>query len=93
MPKITVERAHALPQEEIKKRLQSLADKFGEKYGVQASWKSPTVAEVKRTGASGTISCEPGKVCVALDLSFALTPIKGKVEERIKSELDAMVKA
>lgn len=88
MPKLTIERAHSLNVDEVKSRLQGLADKLAEKYGLKATWKSATLAEVKGTGATGTISCEPNKVSVQIDLSFALSPLKGKIEDKVKRELE-----
>jgi putative polyhydroxyalkanoate system protein len=88
MPKLTIERAHALPADEVKARLQTLSDKLSEKYGLKSSWKSDTQAEVKGTGATGTITCAPNKVSITIDLSFALTPLKGKIEDKVKRELE-----
>jgi putative polyhydroxyalkanoate system protein len=89
MPKFTVERSHNLSIDEAKKRLQALSDKLSQKYGLTSTWKSPTEAEVKGTGASGKITCAPNKVSVFIDLSFALTPLKGKIEDKVNRELDA----
>lgn len=89
MPKFTVERTHTLSADDAKTRLQSLADKLSEKYGLKSSWKSATLAEVKGTGASGTITCEAGKVSVMIDLSFALSPLKSKIEDKVKRELES----
>ena len=87
MPKLTIEQPHSLPLDEVKKRLQALADRLSAKYGIDARWTSDREAQVKRTGVSGKISCSDSKVTVVLDLNFALTPLKGRVENRIKQEL------
>jgi len=42
---------------------------------------------VKRTGVTGKISCTDTKVTVFLDLSFVLSPLAGKVENRVRQEL------
>jgi putative polyhydroxyalkanoate system protein len=89
MPKFTVERSHNLSVEDVKTRLQALSDKLSAKYGLSAQWKSATEAEVKGTGASGKITCSANKVSVFIDLSFALTPLKGKIEDKVTRELDA----
>jgi len=89
MPKFTIERSHSLSVDDAKARLQSLSDKLSDKYGLKSSWKTATLAEVKGTGATGTITCEPGKVSVMIDLSFALTPLKGKIEDKVKRELES----
>ena len=87
MAKLNIEQTHALPVDEVKKRLQALADKLAEKYGINAKWVSDREAEVKRTGVSGKITCTDAKVTVFLDLSFMLNPLKEKIENRVRNEL------
>lgn len=87
MPKLNIEQAHTLPLDEVKKRLQELADRLSAKYGIDARWVSDREASVKRTGVSGKITCSETKVTVFLDLSFVLSPLKDKVENRIREEL------
>ena len=87
MPKMTIEQSHNLPAAEVRTRLDALQAKLADKYGIQGKWVSETEAEIKRTGASGTIRCTEGKVVVTLDLNFALSPLKGKVENRVREEL------
>ncbi len=87
MAKLSIEQAHALPIDEVKRRLQELADRLSAKYGIDAKWTSDTEASLKRTGVSGTIKVAADKVAVLLDLSFALLPMKGKIQERIAREL------
>jgi putative polyhydroxyalkanoate system protein len=89
MPKFTVERSHSLTIDEAKQRLQALSDKLASKYGLTSSWKSATEAEVKGTGASGKITCAADKVSIMIDLSFALTPLKSKIEDKVKRELES----
>ena len=87
MAKLNIEQAHALPLDEVKKRLQELADRLSAKYGIDAKWTNEREATLKRTGVSGTITLDDTKVAVFLDLSFALLPMKGKIQERITREL------
>jgi putative polyhydroxyalkanoate system protein len=87
MPKLTIEVPHSLPREEARKRLQALSNDLASKYGFDARWAGDWEAEVKRTGVSGKISCGEKTVSIFLDLSFALTPMKGKIEERVREQL------
>jgi putative polyhydroxyalkanoate system protein len=89
MAKMTIEQSHSLPLDEVKRRLQELADRLAARYGVNAKWTSERAATLKRTGVSGSIDLQDSKVAVLLDLSFALLPLKGKIEERIRRELTA----
>jgi putative polyhydroxyalkanoate system protein len=88
MAKLNIEQTHALPLDEVKKRLQGLADRLSEKYGIHSQWKSEREAEIKRTGVTGKITMDDSKVTVALDLSFMLNPLKEKIEERVRHELE-----
>ncbi len=87
MPKVRIEHAHSLPLPEVRQRLQGLADKLSEKYGIEAKWISEREADVKRTGVTGKILIAEDKVTVALDLSFVLSPLKEKVETRVREQL------
>ncbi len=87
MAKLNIEQAHALPIEEVKRRLQELADRLSAKYGIDAKWTTDREATLKRIGVSGIIKVAEDKVAVLLDLSFALLPMKGKIQERIAREL------
>ena len=87
MPKIEIKHPHKDTASDAKAKLDTLSKQLSEKYGLTSKWISDTEAKVERTGANGTIKIEPNQVRVNLDLSFALTPIKGKVEEKIQEEL------
>ncbi len=87
MPKLTIEHRHELEPKAVRERLDALNARLAAKYGIDAIWKSETEATFKRVGASGSISCPPGKVVIIVHLSFALTPLKSKVENRIREEL------
>ncbi len=87
MPKLEITQSHSGTAEEAKTKLDTLSKELSSKYGLSSKWVSDTEAKVERTGATGTIKIEPKQVKVNLDLSFALTPIKSTVEEKIKSEL------
>lgn len=87
MPKLEITQSHKVSAEEAKKRLDTLSQELSEKYGLSSTWKSDTQAEVKRTGATGTINIEPSQVRVNLDLSFVLSPMKDTIEKKIKDEL------
>jgi putative polyhydroxyalkanoate system protein len=87
MAKLSIEHAHALPLDEVKKRLEEVANRLSAKYGIDARWTGDREASLKRTGVTGTIKILEDKVAVLLDLSFALLPVKAKIQEKIEREL------
>lgn len=93
MPTIKISQGHTLDAAEAKKRLETLSEQLGTEYGINAKWKNDTLAEVSRSGLSGSIKIEPKQVLVDLDLSFVMSPLKGKIEERVKAKLAEVLKA
>jgi putative polyhydroxyalkanoate system protein len=93
MPKMTIEQPHKLPADEARKLLDTLSKDLSDKYGLSSRWLTDTEAKVERTGATGSIRIEVQRVIVDLDLSFALTPLKGKIESRIREELKKLFDA
>jgi len=87
MAKLSIEQAHSLPLDEVKKRLTELAERLAAKYGIDARWVSDREASLKRTGVTGKIQVGEDKVAVLLDISFALIPMKGRIQDRIQREL------
>jgi putative polyhydroxyalkanoate system protein len=93
MAKLQISQSHNVTAAEARQRLDKLSKELGEKYGLNSTWHSDTEAKVERSGAKGTIKILPNSVQIDLDLSFAMTPIKGTIEKRIKDELEKLFKA
>jgi len=87
MPKLSIQHPHKLPAAEARKKLEKLSADLSDKYGLKSHWTSDTEARVERTGATGHIRIQPEAVVVDLDLSFALSPLKGTIETRVRDEL------
>lgn len=87
MANLSIEQAHSLPLDEVRKRLTELSERLSAKYGIDAHWISEREASLKRIGVSGKIQVGENTVAVLLDLSFALIPMKSRIQERIQREL------
>lgn len=87
MPKLEITQKHSVTAADAKAKLSALSNELSEKYGLTSKWHSDTEAKVERTGATGSIKIEPEHIRVALDLAFVLSPMKGKIEEKIREEL------
>lgn len=93
MPKVNVTKRHSLPMDDAKVRVKTLVDEFVQEYSSvvkSVSW-SPDgqSANAKGTGFEGSFKVDGSQVSVLVDLSFVLTPIKGKVETTLQRKLDA----
>jgi len=93
MAKLQISQSHNLTAAEAHDRIDKLSKDLGEKYGLTSSWVNDTEAKVERTGAKGTIKILTNLINVELDLSFAMSPLKGTIEKRIKEELERLFKA
>lgn len=91
MPSIQITKTHQLPLPTVKKQIDLLNKDLGEKYEIKTSWLSDTKAKVERAGVKGEINISENQVAIHLDLSFALTPFKGKIETQIKEELERLL--
>lgn len=92
MPKISISRNHSLSPDVIKGRLVDLGEKLQAKYKAETSWSGDRTMNVKGPGVEGKLTIDNNKVDVNLDLGWALTVMKGKIEEALTHELEKVVK-
>ena len=89
MPRIVIEEAHALRTEAARERAEALGALLARRAGLSLTWRSDTEAQLERTGARGTLRIEPARFLFTLDLSFALSVMKGQIEGWIREGLQA----
>lgn len=93
MPKVSVNKRHALPLDDAKVRVKQLVDDFVQEYSSvvkSVTWAPDGCsASAKGTGFEGSFRVDASQVAVAVDLSFVLSPIKGKVETTLQRKLEA----
>jgi putative polyhydroxyalkanoate system protein len=87
MPSIDITQPIHVPPEEARRRLDTFQAELQQRFGLAPAWKTPTLVEVSRTGASGSLRIEPSRIAVHIDLSFALTPLRGRIESEIRRRL------
>ena len=84
MATIDITRAHTLGREEARKRADNVLVNLKSE-GIQGNWNGDVFNITKP--ATGTFKVTDTSVRVEVDLPFLLRPLKGKIEERINSEL------
>lgn len=89
MAKFTVEYAHAHAPEEVKKRVIAMAGSLAKRYGISVTWAASTFATWTVSGGAGSISCEPGKVRIDVDLGPFLGLMRTQIEQGLREELRA----
>ncbi len=89
MPKIQISENHNISTEELFTRIDDymarLRDDKLKAMGFQYDWNSDKSGlKIKGKGFKGEASFSDSLVSMMLDLSFALSPFKGKIEESLK---------
>ena len=87
MPSIDIAQPIHVPPEEARRRLDTFRAELQERFGLTPAWTTPTLIEVRRTGASGSLRIEPSRIAVHIDLSFVLTPLRGQIESEVRRRL------
>jgi putative polyhydroxyalkanoate system protein len=87
MPKVIVTKSHGMSVADAQKKVDTFAQGIKQKYGITGQWNGDRY-NFKRTGASGFVRVTDSKITVEVDLSLMLSPLKSKVEERLRQTLD-----
>lgn len=87
MPVIKVERSHALGEEEATRRAKELIREFADRLKADVKWNGQD-ASFKGTGFTGSARVAADSIAVNVDLGMLLSPMKGKVETRLKAAID-----
>ncbi len=87
MSKIHIKRQHRVPREELRKRVEHLAEDLKSRLNVDYAWKGDSL-QFKRSGASGSIDLAEDVIELNIKLGLMLAPMKGKIEETVKKNLD-----
>lgn len=86
MPNIHLKHHHSLSKDETRKRVEAVARDLKKGYKMDYSWDGDFV-RFKRTGASGALHLGEGFVEVDIKLGMVLAPLKGKIEDSIKRDI------
>ena len=87
MATIDIRRSHSVGKDKARSLAEGIADKLKDKLDVTYSWDGDHL-RFQRTGAKGSILVTDDVVHVQIDLAFALRPMKGMVEGRVKKYMD-----
>jgi hypothetical protein len=99
MPRVTTEAPHTLGREEAVRRLKDKFSMVQAAYGAQVSdlheqWTDSTFSFGFRAmgmKVSGTLEVEDSQVRLAVDLPLAAMMFKGKIQQQVRAELDALL--
>ena len=86
MSHIHIKHAHQLAQEDVRQRVEGIAEDLKRKLHVQYQWKGDAVL-FKRPGAQGRIDLGENFVEITMKLGLLVLPLKDKIEAQIREEI------
>jgi putative polyhydroxyalkanoate system protein len=89
MPSIHIRRPHHLPMAEARARVEQVAARMQEKFGLAGDWQGDTLG-FSRPGLTGSIAVEREAIEVQARLGMMLTPLKGVIEQEIRRKLEEL---
>ncbi|HVV50865.1 MAG TPA: polyhydroxyalkanoic acid system family protein [Polyangia bacterium] len=93
MPKYQVDIPHQLPVAEAKQRIAGATEKLTRDYGAACTWKGDSELTVSRKGLDATVTVEPTRVHIDMNLGFLLTPFAEKIKTGIAKQLSGILTA
>lgn len=87
MPKIEYQHKHNLTDDEARKRVREMIERFSKKFSVKTAWDNDNRATISGMGVTGSVDILAGQVNLLLDLSLMLAPMKKTIEETIDAEV------
>jgi putative polyhydroxyalkanoate system protein len=97
MATIEISRTHAMPVEELKKKVDELSGSLEARYGVRGRWTGALNMALEGSGMAGgvkgKIELTASTVRIEIDLPFLLRPMKSKVEESVTRKMDKILGA
>ena len=87
MSQIHLQKNHSLGGDEARKTAEKLADRLAAEYNATWQWHNNDL-KLTAKGVSGLLHVDHDMVDIKVDLGMMLRPFKGKIESRIKAQLD-----
>lgn len=86
MASIDIKHPHSMPPAQARHAVQEVADKLGERFGVESRWEGD-ILHFQRSGVDGRIALLPQQLHVTAQLGFLLGAMKGSIESEIRRVL------
>ncbi len=86
MARISMKRAHTLEKQEVRARIETLAQKISDRVGGEWDWQGDTVVSEAR-GVTARVAYDEQFVSVDVSLPIAMRPFRRKLESKIEEYL------
>lgn len=92
MSHIIIYRDHDLTLDQARQVAGSVAGQLAARYELSHHWQGDAL-HFERSGVSGQIALEPGRLRVSVRLGFLLVPMKYLLEQEIHRQLDRILQS
>ncbi|MDH5821507.1 polyhydroxyalkanoic acid system family protein [Luteimonas sp. RD2P54] len=87
MAGIDIHHPHSLPMPEARARIEEVARKLSERFGMEYAWDGDQL-RFERSGVNGRIELAPDALHVTAKLGFLLSAMHGPIEGEIRRVLE-----
>ncbi|NZA26033.1 polyhydroxyalkanoic acid system family protein [Luteimonas sp. SJ-92] len=87
MSGIDIHHPHSLPMPEARARIDEVAQKLSERFGLECAWEGDSLG-FERSGVQGRIDLAPDELHVTAKLGFLLSAMHGPIEGEIRRVLE-----
>jgi putative polyhydroxyalkanoate system protein len=88
MPSIDLRRRHHMDRQSARARVDEIAARMREKFGVESRWDADTL-RLRHMGLDGGITVDDESVHVKARLGMLLAALKPRIEHEVREKLDA----
>ncbi len=84
MANIHITHNYTMPADELRAKLDELASEMTSRYQLQCSWPAEDCMKFQRSGASGEIRIDEGRLALNMKLGLMLGAFKSTIEKDIR---------
>ena len=88
MATINLQQKYTVPRDELKAKLQQLADEMVARYQLNCRWDNDDCLSFKRSGASGEIVIKEDALVFTMKLGMLLGAFKTSIEKEVQQFMD-----
>lgn len=90
MSRIRIRRRHAMDHEHALRVADELAREMTAHYDFEWHWEGERL-KLRRTGLRGEVGVYPNEIGVDLELGMMLRPLRGRIEQEVVREMEAIL--
>lgn len=91
MPDVSVTREHNLEADELRTRIENLANEMSQKFGIKCRWDGDICHLSGNPLKNGKVTMGPTSVSLELNLGMMAKMLKGAITKEVNARLDKLL--